>query len=1041
MYLRSRSTLAAALLCAISSLAVSGTAAAANFADHYEFEAALAAPYTARADHTREFGLQFRFDGADDGTQVAWRLDIVNDDGLVLRSFRGETQLVNGRAEARARWNERDGKNGPLPWGHYTARLSAVPLDFAAQDVLGLLPQKQRIDSALQALATEGEAQEFQVEVGSPPRPAMPEFARLRTSTDTRTHGSGTQPASSAPATGGLPYTVYFGNLHSQTNHSDGGGVLSSCTGAQNPQSGAYGPADAYAYAQGKGLDILMASEHNHMFDGSDSTNTSANPSTAKNLYQSGLSAASNYSAAHPGFLALYGMEWGVISNGGHLNIFGSNELYEWEYNSSNQLIGDVLTPKSDYAALYTTMKNKGVVGQFNHPASSGQFLVGSTAIGYSADGDAVMVLAEISNTSAFSTITNESQGSASSYESAYKIMLERGYHVAPSTDQDNHCAQWGASWTNRTAVLIPNGTALSNASFTAALKARRVFATHDKTAQLILTANSHIMGERFANSGALTLTANYAPGNGRSASTVAIFEGVPGRNGTVTQLASTATTTITPANGEHYYYAKITQDNGTILWSAPVWVSQGASGDSTPPTVSASESGTSGTITLSATASDNIGVTAVEFYVDGTLKGNDTTSPYSMTLNSTTLTNGSHSLTAKAYDAAGNSTTSSTVSFSVSNATSDTTPPTVSASESGTSGTITLSATASDNVGVSSVEFYVDGTLKGSDASSPYSMTLDSTTLANGSHALTAKAYDAAGNSATSSAANFSVSNTTGTSFNEAESNGSVAAANTVAHSYTAIVGTMGNTTDKDYFALSLAANEKLTINMTGPAANDYDLYLVDSADATLTSSAGGTSTEAITYTNGAAAKTVYAKVISYSGSSTTLTYNLALSYTAGTTTATDLTSNGGFESGATVWTASSGVIDSSATQAARTGSWKAWMNGYGSAHTDTLQQNVTIPSTATSVTFSFWLKVVSDETTTTTAFDTVKAQVRNTSGTVLATLGTWSNLDKGSSYVQKSFDLTSYKGQTVQIYFVGVEGSTTATSFLIDDVSVKSQ
>ena len=64
---------------------------------------------------------------------------------------------------------------------------------------------------------------------------------------------------------------------------------------------------------------------------------------------------------------------------------------------------------------------------------------------------------------------------------------------------------------------------------------------------------------------------------------------------------------------------------------------------------------------------------------------------------------------------------------------------------------------------------------------------------------------------------------------------------------------------------------------------------------------------------------------------------------------------------------------------------------------------------------------------------------QVRNTSGTVLATLATYSNLNKGSSYVQKSFDLSAYKGQTVQIYFEGVEGSTTATSFLVDDVSVK--
>ena len=77
-----------------------------------------------------------------------------------------------------------------------------------------------------------------------------------------------------APAPASLPYTVYFGNLHSQTNHSDGGGALATCTGAQNPQSAPLGPTDAYNYAMNKGLDILMTSEHNHMYDGSDSTNT-----------------------------------------------------------------------------------------------------------------------------------------------------------------------------------------------------------------------------------------------------------------------------------------------------------------------------------------------------------------------------------------------------------------------------------------------------------------------------------------------------------------------------------------------------------------------------------------------------------------------------------------------------------------------------------------------------------------------------------------------------------------------------------------------
>jgi hypothetical protein len=133
--------------------------------------------------------------------------------------------------------------------------------------------------------------------------------------------------------------------------------------------------------------------------------------------------------------------------------------------------------------------------------------------------------------------------------------------------------------------------------------------------------------------------------------------------------------------------------------------------------------------------------------------------------------------------------------------------------------------------------------------------------------------------------------------------------------------------------------------------------------------------------------------------------------------------------------------VIDSSTTLPARTGSWKAWLNGYGATHTDSAYQTVTIPSTATSATLTFWLRVDSAETTTTNAYDTLAVQVRNGSNTVLGTLATYSNLNKGTSYVQRSFNLSAYKGQTIRLYFLGVEGSQVATSFLIDDVSLTTQ
>ncbi len=317
----------------------------------------------------------------------------------------------------------------------------------------------------------------------------------------------------------------------------------------------------------------------------------------------------------------------------------------------------------------------------------------------------------------------------------------------------------------------------------------------------------------------------------------------------------------------------------GFLLDKVNLMVTGGGTADTTAPVVSASESGTGGMISFGATATDNVGVTKVEFTVDGVLKGADTTAPYGMTLDSTTLANGSHTLVAKAYDAAGNAGTSASVPFSVSNTGPDTTAPSVSASESGTSGTITFGATATDNVGVTKVEFTVDGVLKGTDTAAPYGLTLDSTTLTNATHTLMAKAYDAAGNVGTSSGVAFTVNNPVSTTFSEVESNGSTAAANALADAVTKVVGTIGSATDQDFFRLVLPAGRTLTVNMTGPA-KDYDLYLLSSTGSVLKSSAGSGSTESVAYTNTtAAAATFYIKVVGWSGAfSTTAPYTLAL-------------------------------------------------------------------------------------------------------------------------------------------------------------------
>ncbi|MFF4586405.1 hydrolase [Streptomyces sp. NPDC001388] len=157
-----------------------------------------------------------------------------------------------------------------------------------------------------------------------------------------------------------------------------------------------------------------------------------------------------------------------------------------------------------------------------------------------------------------------------------------------------------------------------------------------------------------------------------------------------------------------------------------------------------------------------------------------------------------------------------------------------------------------------------------------------------------------------------------------------------------------------------------------------------------------------------------------------------------SGSCTSAQLLGNNGFESGATTWSATSGVITNSSSQSARTGSYYAWLDGYGTATTDTLSQSVTVPSACTSATLSFHLHIDTAETTTSTAYDTLKVQVLNSSGTVLSTLATYSNLNAAAGYTKRSFSLASYAGQTVTLKFTGTEGSTLQTSFVIDDTAL---
>lgn len=177
----------------------------------------------------------------------------------------------------------------------------------------------------------------------------------------------------------------------------------------------------------------------------------------------------------------------------------------------------------------------------------------------------------------------------------------------------------------------------------------------------------------------------------------------------------------------------------------------------------------------------DNSAITRVEFLIDEVVRATDTTAPYNYAWDTAGLS-GKHTVQIKATDSHGNVGYSPITTVYVGNGpttpppapepeepepeppVADTTAPNISLASpaNGTtiSGNASVSATASDNIGVTKVEFFVDGTLRNTDNTAPYAFTLDTTSLSNGSHTLTARATDAAGNTRTTAAITVSVQN-----------------------------------------------------------------------------------------------------------------------------------------------------------------------------------------------------------------------------------------------------------------------------------------
>lgn len=342
---------------------------------------------------------------------------------------------------------------------------------------------------------------------------------------------------------------VYFGNLHSHTGFSDGEQT----------------PADAYAYARNSAptpLDFLAVTDHNHSGAGMSLPN-----------YAVGLSQAA--AANDDGdFVAIYGQEWGLASNG-HVNVFQSPALFGWEAGNY-----DVFVAEGDYASLYTAAlanppSNPAlpVLLEWCHPAPSDFDNLVVTA-----DGLAAVHLMCLVNGPAFSTATDETDVGNTGFDDVFTDALRKGYRVSPTGDQDNHNPNWGASTQSRTAV---HAAAKTKAAVLGALAAGRSYATQDHNARIDLSAEGHAMGEAFSSATGVRVAARVTdPDPGETVATIELFRGVTGL-ATATRVAWNAgnaelqwrETAALDDGEEVHYFLRIRQGDNQSIWTAPVYV------------------------------------------------------------------------------------------------------------------------------------------------------------------------------------------------------------------------------------------------------------------------------------------------------------------------------------------------------------------------------------------------------------------------------------------------------------------------------------
>ena len=343
----------------------------------------------------------------------------------------------------------------------------------------------------------------------------------------------------------------YFGNIHAHTSYSDGN--------KDSATSGMTTPLQAFNYAkQSTQIDFYGISEHNHYSAGM----------PAPVYYQKGLDDA-DAATVDGQFVAMYGMEWGVISSGGHLLVYGFDSLCGWDFGPQ-----EIFVNEADYNKLYQTINRKtGSFAYLAHPQYDDYNNLFNQPYNLVAD-EAIVGMAMRSGP-AFSTNSSYSNPSTSNFLSRYNDALRKGYHVAPGIDHDTHNSVFGRQSAGRLVVQAP---LLNRAEIYNAFRKRRFYASDDWNTMVDFTILNQPMGSIITHAGNPSIQVSINDPDGESTASIAVFSGIAGSGNAPTQLTvvnntnSLAFTHNAISNTPYYYYLYIVQADGNKIWTAPIW-------------------------------------------------------------------------------------------------------------------------------------------------------------------------------------------------------------------------------------------------------------------------------------------------------------------------------------------------------------------------------------------------------------------------------------------------------------------------------------